>query len=290
MYKFLQRIDNVDGIEEQQDIDEELGDDTIDYGDDNDAANEPDSEQLIPLGYRRTARLRSDRYGDKQLAETEANRILRVKKTQVEMIMDRGYDVGDDIQYLNMSVSEFYDKFKDFSNRELFTSLSKVYDNKVVVFYPIPTNKQLSASDLITILDMIETKKSTLKRYIIISENNASSDLRKQIANIESRNMYGMIANSIRIEVFIYDSLSFNPSRHVLVPKHVILSDEEKEILLKQIRVEDLPIIDEGEVMCRYLGAERDQIIKIYRTDIDPYSDNIIGNSVEYRIVKPDVA
>lgn len=83
------------------------------------------------------------------------------------------------------------------------------------------------------------------------------------------------------IEMFLYQELTINISKHVLVKRHEIVSDETKLEILKKYKIEAhmLPSILITDTMCRYICGRLGDIIKITR------SEETSGESDYFRLV-----
>ncbi|MEM3507065.1 MAG: DNA-directed RNA polymerase subunit H [Candidatus Bathyarchaeia archaeon] len=77
---------------------------------------------------------------------------------------------------------------------------------------------------------------------------------------------------------------SFNIFDHVLVPKHIVLSKEEAEAVLKKYHVKpyQLPYIKASDPAAKAIGAKPGDIVKIIR------KSSTAGEVVVYRYVVKD--
>ena len=93
---------------------------------------------------------------------------------------------------------------------------------------------------------------------VLISHVPVSATAKKEIARF---------AQWTSLEWFLEEDMLVNITRHVLVPRHVILSREEKTALLKRYRLKEtqLPRILQKDPVAKYFGMRRGQIVKIIR-------------------------
>lgn len=84
------------------------------------------------------------------------------------------------------------------------------------------------------------------------------------------------------LEIFWYKSLTFNVSKHVMVPKHELISNFKKDELKKVYfldRLDKLPTILKEDPVAKYYGMRNGDVCRITRE-----SPNI-GTSIMYRYV-----
>ena len=81
-------------------------------------------------------------------------------------------------------------------------------------------------------------------------------------------------------ESFELNDLQVNITHHSLVPKHSVLTNDEKEELLKRYRIQDhqLPKIQTSDPVARYFGVVRGNVMKFIRPS------ETAGRYVTYRI------
>ncbi|MFS7964647.1 putative DNA-directed RNA polymerase [Helianthus anomalus] len=72
-----------------------------------------------------------------------------------------------------------------------------------------------------------------------------------------------------------------NITKHVTMPKHEILTAEEKEQLLAKLKLADnqMPYMMVTDAIARYYGPEKKQVVKI------TYNNKITRSFVTYRCV-----
>ncbi len=102
------------------------------------------------------------------------------------------------------------------------------------------------------------TITNNYKTGIMVTHVALSPAARKSLASVE---------NLAKIECFLEDDLLVNITHHELVPRHVLLSREEKAALLKRYRLKEtqLPRLLQKDPVARYLGLKRGQVVKIIR-------------------------
>ena len=112
---------------------------------------------------------------------------------------------------------------------------------------------------------------TTLKAFFTLMESHKFSSgilISSAPPTPQAKNLMMAAADQgLRIECFTESELLVNITRHELVPKHILLSQEEKKQLLERYRVKEtqLPRIQMADPVARYLGLRRNDVVKIIR-------------------------
>jgi DNA-directed RNA polymerase subunit H (RpoH/RPB5) len=186
-------------------------------------------------------------YSEKQKTEIIINNF-------VIMLYNRNYFINGNLEELIKT------GIKNLANNETFVK----YDNKV--FY----------------LKIIPYKLNTIKK---------SEDIEKFINNhIDDKKIFTIIPGSNKIEkqLLEYDNtevfndvdLLVNIIDNNLVPKHILLSDDQAEEILTEYKIkkENLPRILSGDRIAKYYNIKPGQIVKIIRPSITA------GEEIIYRV------
>ena len=83
------------------------------------------------------------------------------------------------------------------------------------------------------------------------------------------------------METFLESELIVNITKHVLVPQHMVLSNDEKKALLDRYKltITQLPRMLLSDPISKYYGLKRYQVVKIIRPS------ETAGRYVTYRAV-----
>lgn len=170
------------------------------------------------------------------------------------MLIARGYHIDDD--------------FASSQDEEYMTHIVGDEDSKICVFFPKISTKV----GVFTIRQYIkEMQENEVTRAIIVVKD-AITAFAKQVF---------VEAKPLVIECFKENELFTDKTKHVLVPKHELISDEEKKELLGVYKLKEsqLPKILSSDAISRYFGAKRGQVFKIIR------NSETCGEYIYYRIV-----
>ncbi|KAL5526673.1 RPB5 [Sanghuangporus sanghuang] len=201
----------------------------------------------------------------------EAAKLWRVNRTIHELVRDRGFQVSD--EEIEMELASFKQAYAnsvgsvDRNMLNFFTNHRVNTQDHIFVFFS--DEKSVGVKTMRRLLQILEEK--TINKAIIIFPGNMTPSARKVIV---------AMSHQYRLEEFSESDLLVNITRHILVPAHEVLTQEEKKILLEKYRLKEtqLPRIQLADPVARYYGLRRGQVVKITRPS------ETAGRYVSYRI------
>ena len=186
------------------------------------------------------------------------DKIYKSRQTVIELMEDRG---------VNM------DKYKDFTINEVELMVSNMpkknedispvditLENGIIKYFLTP---KIRVTNLMTQTDkIIEDYNEGDTVIFIIREKITSEDSIEEFF----RNIYN--TRKIFVQYFHLDTLTFNVTKHSMVPKHEILSKEETDELIKSLYITDikkLPKINASDPISKYYGIKVGEVFRITR-------------------------
>lgn len=200
----------------------------------------------------------------------------RRKRCQVEMMIDRGYNVTHEELVAVSSEKEFKKYYKTIDN------LDKIYVKKVggeklytAVIYHINEEgtRSISGRDVtFTKINEIYDEGRGTNHFILIYNVDLNADLIKLLAKF-------------RTEKFDYNFFRLNPTRHKKSQKIRILSDQEKEEFYNITSYEprEMPGNPRADPVVKYYGGGAKDLLFIERDTILPLS---IDEAYYYREIR----
>eukprot|EP00866_Antonospora_locustae_P000589 jgi/Antlo1/589/2334 len=174
------------------------------------------------------------------------------RRTALEMLRDRGYAVeqGD----IDITLDGFKDAFPN-----VHTS-------------PKPLEQLFAKKDSTLLLHFAEEPKLSVKNVKPILETARNLSVANLLLVIQE-SMSSQVGEDLRgakefeVEVFKEADLMFNVTKHELVPRHRIMSTDEKLRFLseRKLREHDLPQIFQDDPVMRYFRGKKGDLVEIER-------------------------
>ncbi|EPT01346.1 DNA-directed RNA polymerase RPB5 subunit [Fomitopsis schrenkii] len=205
------------------------------------------------------------------MSEDESAKLWKVNRTIHELVKDRGFQVSDD--EINMDLNSFKSHYAnnsgsvDRSQLNFFTNHKNNPMTQIFVYFS--EEKSVGVKTMRKMLGILEEKN--IQQGIIVFPGNMTPSARKVIA---------AMASQYKLEEFSESDLLVNITHHTLVPKHEVLTPEEKKELLETYRLKEtqLPRIQLADPVARYYGLKRGNVVKITRPS------ETAGRYASYRI------
>lgn len=218
-------------------------------------------------------------------------KLFIVKRTQVEMLADRGFIIPDDefemfkehpnaLQPTDDLLGQFVLRYtpegaKRFSREELTHTYADENDSLVHVYFAPPTAKDKQGVGIVNAFIDAATELGA-EFGIIITNEGFTPDARKAL---------DAITQPI-IQVFFDYQLYTNPTTHVLAPHHTRLSDDERRNILTKYKLQprQILVISIDDPIVRYYGWNIGDMIRVDRVNLAT-NKTMAKTSLAYRMV-----
>lgn len=184
--------------------------------------------------------------------------IYNSRKNLLEILEERGFSVAN---YSNFSITEVGILTE---NNQLDMLLENSTTNKkiYVKYYVTKLIKPQNIYDIVEDLFHLESILEKKDDLMIVIKDEPNDTLLENIKDIWT-------TDKIYISLVNIKRLQFNILKHTLVPKHTILSDDEKELFMKKYNILDnsqIPDISYFSPVSIVIGLRPDNVVKIERT------------------------
>ena len=192
----------------------------------------------------------------------EKTKLFKIRKTLLEMLGDRKYKIPDEVKDLN--IQHFIAQYEN-------NEIDIVLDNMYVRFFE--EDKSFAKNDLKNnYAEIVEEHGDTINIIIIIKDKIASA-----VKTELEKNTY------TNLEIFTHNELIFNITKNYLVPKHILLNEEEKQKVYKKYKMKNNDQFQQilvTDPVAKYYAMKVGDLCKIIRSS--PSS----GIGISYRAVR----
>ncbi|GAU17902.1 hypothetical protein TSUD_330280 [Trifolium subterraneum] len=198
----------------------------------------------------------------------ESHRYYLSRKTTLEMLKDRGYSIpSDEIQLSLYDFRQIHGQSPDVDRLRFTATHTTDPSKRILVIFSGPGIVKVNV--IRNIAGQI-VNRDTLTGLILIVQNQITSQALKAINLL-----------NFKVEIFQITDLLVNVTKHVLKPKHQVLTDKQKKNLLKKYDIQEkqLPRMLQTDAIARYYGLQRGQVVKV------TYTGEITQMHVTYRCV-----
>ncbi|XP_019082304.1 PREDICTED: DNA-directed RNA polymerases IV and V subunit 5B-like isoform X2 [Camelina sativa] len=196
-------------------------------------------------------------------SSVECHKYYLARRTTMEMLRDRGYDVSD--EDINLSFQQF---------RALYGELPDVDQLRISAKHHFDSSKKIAVlfcgTGTVKVNEMRVIAADVLNRESITG-----------LILVLQGHITIQALKAVELFTFKITDLLVNVTKHVLRRRHQVLNDDEKESLLKKYSLEEkqLPRLSSTDPSVRYYGLETGQVMKI------TYKDELSDSQVTYRCV-----
>jgi DNA-directed RNA polymerase subunit H (RpoH/RPB5) len=178
-----------------------------------------------------------------------------------EMLLDRGENIDEFEEHeVEIDREEFYNDKRviefNTANTTLIFALNKKLRKNI-----LDELKELAADD---IMDFVSRYNNKLNIILVFSNDTISTPIVAQLNRYDKmlQKKGGML------QYFHIKNLLFNPTKHVLVPKHIKITTEEISEMMEKYMIKSkiqLPYILHNDPVAKWLGLKLGDVVKIER-------------------------
>jgi DNA-directed RNA polymerase subunit H (RpoH/RPB5) len=151
---------------------------------------------------------------------------------------------------------------------EYRTTNKKLETDRTVVFFAL-TKDLIAHKDKKSLMNQMKNTDQFVedhgaKTFIIVLGDAPASAIVQVFAERDRE----LQAKGACLQYFTLRELQYNPSKHVLVPKHEKLADADVKQLIVDVQIRSkgqLPILLKTDVMARWLGLKHGDVVRITR-------------------------
>jgi DNA-directed RNA polymerase I, II, and III subunit RPABC1 len=184
--------------------------------------------------------------------------IYNSRKNLLEILEERGFSVAN---YSNFSITDV-GILTENNQLDMLLENSSINKKIYVKYYVTKLIKPQNIYDIVEDLFHLESILEKKDDLMIVIKDEPNDTLLENIKDIWT-------TDKIYISLVNIKRLQFNILKHTLVPKHTILSDDEKELFMKKYNILDnsqIPDISYFSPVSIVIGLRPDNVVKIERT------------------------
>ena len=182
--------------------------------------------------------------------------IAKSRTSLLEQLNYQGYNITD---FNEFSIEEINAMFV---NKQLDMTLTGKNKKAHVVYHIEKTLRKENINDYVEKIYEVEEILSKNDMLVIVMKTQPNDTIIKQLKHIwEEKNIF--------VVVHGLPKLQFNLLKHSFVPPHIILTEEESDIMMKKYNIMDksqMPDISRFDPVALSIGLRPNEICKIIRT------------------------
>lgn len=179
--------------------------------------------------------------------------IFKSRNNLLEILEMRNFNISD---YSGFSLNEIHTLVSNQQLDMIFENNYKIYVKYFIEKMLRPNNLHDIIEDLFHIEEMLKPNDE----LIIIIKDEPNETLQKLQSSI-------FINEGLFINIININRLQFNILKHILVPPHRILNDDEKELIIKKYNIleDNIPAISRFDPVAQVIGLRPNQYCEIIR-------------------------